>query len=322
MSVRRAALLLGSAGLHAAVLALLALVAVKAGFRPVLVVHLSAWEAVTVRPAVAAPPLRLGSDGGPARRMKGMRWARSPGPPSVETAADASMSGAPRPRLHSQDPGDASESAPSRAREGSATAEQPPERHGVALERPPAAPLEDGAREHSASGTRDAVPGGPTAAAPSGPGALAAAGHGGAASAGPGAAGSPAAWASGGGRDGSRGLGLSGGSRVALVGSGDGRGGVPPEYGPYLARFRQRVQDALVFPLAARRRGLSGAVELDVLIDAAGKVEKVEVASSSSHAMLDEAALETVREMAPLPLPETLPARPLRVKLPLVFELR
>ncbi len=124
------------------------------------------------------------------------------------------------------------------------------------------------------------------------------------------------------GRAGGQGPGVSGGSRLALALPGEGHGGVPAEYGPYLARFRQRVQDALVYPLAARRRGLSGAVELDVLIDPGGRVQKVAVSSSSSHALLDEAAMDTVRQMAPVPMPETLPARPLRVKLPLVFELR
>ncbi|MEK7443790.1 MAG: energy transducer TonB [candidate division NC10 bacterium] len=140
--------------------------------------------------------------------------------------------------------------------------------------------------------------------------------------AGIGAAGGGATGVAPGGRDGGKGLGVSGGSRLALALPGEGRGGVPAEYGPYLARFRQRVQDALVYPLAARRRGLSGAVELEVLIDPGGRVQNVAVSSSSSHALLDEAAADTVRQMAPVPMPETLPARPLRVKLPLVFELR
>lgn len=314
MSVRWAALLLGSAGLHAATLALLALVSVKTGFPPVLVVHVSAWEAAAVRQAMDAPPWRL---------AEGMRAARSyRSAPSIETAGSASKSEGTRPQRDSAGPGDASESVLSRAPAGSAAVESPPGRHAAAPDRPEAARLEGGAREHLASRAGDAVLRGQAAGAPAGPGALAAAGHRGEASAVAAAAGSASAWASAGGHDGSQGLGLSGGSRLALVAPGEGRGGVPPEYGPYLARFRQRVQDALVFPLAARRRGLAGTVELDVLIDAAGKVEKVELASSSSHAMLDEAAMDTVREMAPLPLPETLPARPLRVKLPLVFELR
>lgn len=123
------------------------------------------------------------------------------------------------------------------------------------------------------------------------------------------------------------GAGLAGaggaGALPALAVPGDGRGGVPPaEYGRYLARFRQRIQEALVYPLAARRQGLSGTVELEVLMDLAGRIRGVQLVSSSSHSVLDEAALETVRGLAPLPLPEYLPRRPLKIRLPVIFRLR
>jgi protein TonB len=86
--------------------------------------------------------------------------------------------------------------------------------------------------------------------------------------------------------------------------------------------FRKQVQTALQYPLTARRRGLSGKVELDVSIDPTGKVTGVEVVASSSHEMLDGAAVEAVRAVPPLPFPSGLPARALRVRLPLIFELR
>lgn len=98
--------------------------------------------------------------------------------------------------------------------------------------------------------------------------------------------------------------------------------GIPPEYAPYLRRFRERVQESLVFPLAARRQGLHGTVELDVWLDPAGRVRDVRMARSSSHALLDEAAVTTVRQLAPLPFPESLPRRILAIRLPLVFDLR
>jgi protein TonB len=112
------------------------------------------------------------------------------------------------------------------------------------------------------------------------------------------------------------------GSPLTLAIPGDGRALTPPEYGPYLARLRQRVHEALRYPLAARRRGLSGKVELEVLIDAAGRVRQVEVVLSSSHVLLDEAAMDAVRSLPPVPFPRGVPARPLKVRLPLVFELR
>ncbi|HEV8458018.1 MAG TPA: energy transducer TonB [Methylomirabilota bacterium] len=121
-------------------------------------------------------------------------------------------------------------------------------------------------------------------------------------------------------RDGG-GLAGSGGALLALAASGEGRSSVPAEYGPYLARFRQRLQEALVYPLAARRQGLSGSVELEVLVEPSGQIRSVRLLSSSSHAVLDAAALDTVRALAPLPLPEHLPRRPLKIRLPVVFHL-
>jgi protein TonB len=112
------------------------------------------------------------------------------------------------------------------------------------------------------------------------------------------------------------------GSPLALAGPGPDRGDPPAEFGPYLARFRQLIQEYVVYPLAARRQGLSGRVELEVLLDAKGRVRAVSLVTSSAHALLDEAAIEAVRRVPSVPMPEHLPRRALRVRLPVVFELR
>ena len=114
----------------------------------------------------------------------------------------------------------------------------------------------------------------------------------------------------------------TGGPPGAALASGTGGRAIPPEYGPYLQRFRRHVQESLVYPLAARRQSLRGTVELDVTLDPSGRVRDVHVARSSSHGVLDDAALDTVRRLDPLPLPESLPRRPLLIRLPLVFDLR
>ena len=113
-----------------------------------------------------------------------------------------------------------------------------------------------------------------------------------------------------------------GGSRLALAGPGTGRGEVPADFGPYLARFRELIQELVVYPLAARRRGLAGRVEIELLLEPSGRVRDVAVVASSSHVLLDEAAVEAVRSLVPQPLPEHLPHRPLRVRLPVIFQLR
>ena len=101
-----------------------------------------------------------------------------------------------------------------------------------------------------------------------------------------------------------------------------GGSGVAAEYGPYYQRFWQRVHEALVYPLAARRQGLRGTVELDVLIEATGQVRDIRIVRSSTHRLLDDAALETIRGLGPVPFPAGLPPRSLLVRIPLVFELR
>lgn len=124
--------------------------------------------------------------------------------------------------------------------------------------------------------------------------------------------------------DGNRGAGGIGlGSPLALATPAPGgSGAAPAEYDPYLRQFRQRVQESLVYPLAARRRGLGGTVELHVWLEATGRVRDVQVARSSSHAVLDDAAVETIRRLGPVPFPESLPRRPLLIRIPLVYELR
>jgi len=113
------------------------------------------------------------------------------------------------------------------------------------------------------------------------------------------------------------------GSPLALATPGTGGSGAPPpEYGPYLRRFRERVEESLIYPLAARRQGLGGTVELHVWLEATGRVRDVQVARSSSHGVLDAAAVETIRRLGPVPFPDSLPRRPLLIRLPLVYELR
>jgi len=111
------------------------------------------------------------------------------------------------------------------------------------------------------------------------------------------------------------------GAPLALAGPGPDRGDPPAEFGPYLARFRRLIQEHVVYPLAARRQGLSGRVELEVLLDPGGRVRAVTLVTSSAHGLLDEAAIEAVRRVPSVPMPEHLPRRILRVRLPVIFEL-
>ena len=86
--------------------------------------------------------------------------------------------------------------------------------------------------------------------------------------------------------------------------------------------MRRRFLEALRYPPPARSRGLTGTVLLEVFIKPDGAIGSVSVASSSSHPLLDEAALEAMRSLAPQPFPKGLAPRPLRVRLPVVFDLQ
>jgi len=85
---------------------------------------------------------------------------------------------------------------------------------------------------------------------------------------------------------------------------------------------RRRIQESIQYPTSARRRGVKGTVNLEILIRADGAISSVSVAGSSTHSELDEAAVEAVRSLSPQPFPAGLKPRPLRVKLPIVFDLQ
>jgi len=113
--------------------------------------------------------------------------------------------------------------------------------------------------------------------------------------------------------------GAGGAGTLALAIPGDGGAGA---YGPYLAALRRRLQEALEYPAAARRRGLSGTVHLEIALEATGRVSEVMLVRSSSHALLDDAALDAARGLRRVPFPPEVRPRALRVRLPVVFELR
>jgi periplasmic protein TonB len=115
------------------------------------------------------------------------------------------------------------------------------------------------------------------------------------------------------------GLGVSDPLTLAVPGQG---GGDAAEYAEYLAFLRRRVVESLTYPAVARRRGLTGTVQVDLDIHPTGVISRVEVVTSSSHRVLDDAAVEAVRGLGRVPFPSNVQPRLLRVRLPVVFDLR
>jgi protein TonB len=111
-------------------------------------------------------------------------------------------------------------------------------------------------------------------------------------------------------------------SDAAALATGPGGGDGPgAEYGPYLAGVRRQIAESLQYPLAARRRRLTGTVQLEIVIRANGSIAAADVVQSSMHAILDDAALGTVKALPRMPFPPDVPARQLRVRLPIIFTL-
>jgi TonB family protein len=111
----------------------------------------------------------------------------------------------------------------------------------------------------------------------------------------------------------------AGTTALALPGDGSRAGS---EYAAYLALVRRRIQESLRYPMAARRRGVTGSVHVEITVEPTGRIAAVSLVTSSSHALLDEAALEAVRNLPRVPFPADVTPRTLRVRLPVVFELR
>lgn len=97
----------------------------------------------------------------------------------------------------------------------------------------------------------------------------------------------------------------------AIGGSGSGTGGggpaaetadaAPEGAGWPLAILRERIQERIVYPAEAVRRGQEGEVLLRIRIGVGGVPREIRVAQSSGARVLDEAARRGVVRAAPLP---------------------
>jgi len=117
------------------------------------------------------------------------------------------------------------------------------------------------------------------------------------------------------------GSGRAGGDRIATLGIAGGGGSGASDYAAYFAQLRQRIQETIRYPPAARRRGVAGTVHLEIVIEPDGAVGAVSVITSSAHELLDRAAVDAARAVPRLPFPDDVRPRGLRVRLPVVFEL-
>ncbi len=74
-----------------------------------------------------------------------------------------------------------------------------------------------------------------------------------------------------------------------------------PSVAERLAEIQRRIQAALVYPPAARERGLAGVAELEFAIGPSGRARDLRLVASSGHDLLDQAARESVVAAGALP---------------------
>ncbi|MBF0627929.1 MAG: TonB family protein [Magnetococcales bacterium] len=88
-----------------------------------------------------------------------------------------------------------------------------------------------------------------------------------------------------------------------------------PRYSSYFARLKEQIQQGWIYPTQAKREGLAGALSLRFTIERSGMITDIRVLNSSGVAILDEAALQAVRNITPfLPLPDDWELEKLHVK--------
>ncbi len=91
------------------------------------------------------------------------------------------------------------------------------------------------------------------------------------------------------------------------------------DYLDYQRRLLAHIRPYQFYPDAGRRGRLEGVVRVGFVLQRDGRVREVWVESSSGYAVLDEAAMDTVRRAQPLPLIPAILPDSMDVMLPIAF---
>jgi protein TonB len=94
------------------------------------------------------------------------------------------------------------------------------------------------------------------------------------------------------------------------------------DYGWLAETLRDRIEELKRYPPMARMNNWQGKVVLKFVVTEDGTVESLEVVQSSGHAVLDEAAMETIRRASPLPLKHELGKPRVTFQFPISYTLR
>jgi len=88
----------------------------------------------------------------------------------------------------------------------------------------------------------------------------------------------------------------------------------------YSYLIRMRVASAKIYPQSAREKNQQGKATLSLKLGKDGSVLKVSIGNSSGHEVLDQAAIDAIKDAAPYPqIPEKLNKQYVLLKLPISF---
>jgi len=90
----------------------------------------------------------------------------------------------------------------------------------------------------------------------------------------------------------------------------------------FLILIRKKIESKKKYPMSARNAGIEGRSEVKITILKDGQLEKVEIINSSGSEILDNAALESVRNAVPFPpIPSNLGRNKIEMSIYLVFKI-
>jgi len=109
--------------------------------------------------------------------------------------------------------------------------------------------------------------------------------------------------------------------QVATISSAPSSAPTKRDYGWLSEVILRRVEELKRYPASARADRAEGKVVVKAVIDENGSISEVGVFQSSGYPTLDEAAIQTMRQAAPLHLPHPLGQSRMTIKIPMNYRL-
>ncbi len=90
----------------------------------------------------------------------------------------------------------------------------------------------------------------------------------------------------------------------------------------YTNSVRKKIESKKKYPIIARNMGIEGRTRIKLVINKDGSLEKAEILETSGYEILDETALQSIRDAAPFtPIPDELKKNKLELSIYLTFEI-